>query len=158
MNKCFVIQPFDGGKFDKRYYDIFKPAIEECNLEAYRVDKDINSEIPIDDIDNNIKLSDMCLADITLDNPNVWFELGLAIAYNKDVVLVCSNERVGKFPFDVQHRKIINYSNESASDYEKLKNEIKDMLNERWIPDTLFMIRMVSTLHFIFYILLKNYR
>ena len=37
---CFMIQPFDRGKFDKRYEDVFKAAIEETGLEAYRVDND----------------------------------------------------------------------------------------------------------------------
>ena len=40
MPTCFVIQPFDGGKFDKRFNDTFCPAIKEAGLEPYRVDKD----------------------------------------------------------------------------------------------------------------------
>lgn len=40
MAICFVIQPFDSGKFDKRFLDINKPAIESAGLEAYRVDND----------------------------------------------------------------------------------------------------------------------
>jgi hypothetical protein len=27
MAICFVIQPFDAGKFDKRYQDVYAPAI-----------------------------------------------------------------------------------------------------------------------------------
>ncbi|ABZ94608.1 conserved hypothetical protein [Leptospira biflexa serovar Patoc strain 'Patoc 1 (Ames)'] len=126
MEKCFIIQPFDGGKFDKRYEDIFKPAILNAGLEPYRVDQDINSIIPIDEINDNIRDASVCLADITIDNPNVWFELGLAIAYGKDTILVCSEERSTKFPFDIQHRNIIKYKNESASDFEKLKESIEN--------------------------------
>ena len=37
MSICFVIQPFDGGTFDKRYEDIIAPAIKEAGLESYRV-------------------------------------------------------------------------------------------------------------------------
>ena len=33
MPTCFVIQPFDNGKYDKRYEDTFKPAIEAAELE-----------------------------------------------------------------------------------------------------------------------------
>ena len=40
MGRCFVIQPFDGGKFDKRYEDVFVPAIQAVGLEPYRVDRD----------------------------------------------------------------------------------------------------------------------
>jgi len=38
MDKCFVIQPFDNDKFDKRFVDIFKPAIEKSGFEAYRIE------------------------------------------------------------------------------------------------------------------------
>jgi hypothetical protein len=29
MKTCFVIQPFDAGKFDKRYEDVFVPAVKQ---------------------------------------------------------------------------------------------------------------------------------
>jgi len=128
MKKCFVIQPFDGGKFDKRYKDIFAPAIKDANLEPYRVDEDYSVQIPIQDIEKGIRDSLICLVDITLDNPNVWYELGYAFSLGKPVVLVCSDERTSKFPFDIQHRSIIRYSSASLSDYNKLKNNITSRL------------------------------
>ncbi|MYH47713.1 MAG: hypothetical protein F4008_11165 [Gammaproteobacteria bacterium] len=124
MFKCFVIQPFDSGKFDKRYRDIFKPALIDAGLNPYRVDEDPRVRIPITAIEEGIVCSDICFADITTNNPNVWYELGYAFAAGKDVILVCSKERESGFPFDIQHRKIIEYISESASDFNKLKNEI----------------------------------
>jgi len=124
MEKCFVMQPFDGGLFDKRYEDTFSKAILEAGLEPYRVDQDPKVSIPIQDIENGIRDSKICFAEITKDNPNVWFELGYAISAGKEVVMVCSSERTTKFPFDVQHRSIIKYETDSASDYESLKIKI----------------------------------
>jgi hypothetical protein len=124
MEKCFVIQPFDNDKFDKRFEDIFKPAIEKANLDAYRIDKDLSVRIPIDEIEQNISDSALCFAEITTDNPNVWYELGFAFAKNKDVVMVCSDERKDKFPFDIQHRHVIKYSTSSKSDFETLEDTI----------------------------------
>ncbi len=66
----------------------------------------------------------MCLADITTDNPNVWFELGFALAMQRDVVLVCSDERKTKYPFDVQHRTILKYSTTAPQDFEELRDKI----------------------------------
>ena len=55
METCFVIQPFDGGgKFDKRYEDIYSPAIKAANLIPYRVDRDPSVNIPIEDIEKEI--------------------------------------------------------------------------------------------------------
>ncbi len=124
MATCFVIQPFDGGAFDKRYEDVFAPAIKDAGLEPYRVDRDPNVTIPIEAIEQGIRDAAVCLTDVTKDNPNVWFELGYALALNKDVVLVCSKERTGRFPFDIQHRSIITYATESSSDFDKLKTEV----------------------------------
>jgi hypothetical protein len=124
METCFVIQPFDKDKFDQRYADIFKPAIENANLKPYRVDGDLSSRVPIEDIEKHIGDSAICFADITIDNPNVWYELGYAFACGKDVVMVCSDERQGKFPFDIQHRHIITYKTRSTSDFKSLEETI----------------------------------
>ncbi|MFO1154722.1 MAG: hypothetical protein U1E42_13835 [Rhodospirillales bacterium] len=118
MATCFVIQPIDSGKFDKRFQDIYKPAIEAAGLEAYRVDHDPGVLVPIESIEKGIRLASICLADITADNPNVWYELGYAFAAERPVVMVCSEERIGKkYPFDIQHRSIISYAADSASDF-----------------------------------------
>ena len=135
MGRCFVIQPFDRGIYDKRYDDVFAPAIDEAGLEPYRVDRDPSVSIPIDEIESGIRRSEVCLAEITTDNPNVWFELGFAIAVPKEVVLICAEERKTKFPFDVQHRNIIPYKTGSLRDYKKLQGDItkriKAILNKQ---------------------------
>jgi hypothetical protein len=118
------MQPFDGGVFDKRYEDVFARAIKDADLKPYRVDQDPKVRIPIQDIESGIRDSRICFAEITLDNPNVWFELGYAIAAGKEVVMVCSSERTTKFPFDVQHRSIIRYSTDSLCDFESLRKQI----------------------------------
>lgn len=130
MNEyCFVIQPFDDGKFDKRYKDIFKPAIVAAGLDAYRVDEDETVEIPIDTIEEKIKSATICLADITLDNPNVWYEVGFAFASGKTIILLCSDERAGNsYPFDIRQRNITAYKTESQSDFNKLKDTITSKL------------------------------
>ena len=124
MATCFVMQPFDGGTFDKRYEDVFAPAIRDAELDPYRVDQDPKVSIPIQEIETGIRESQICLAEITQDNPNVWFELGYTIACEKEVILVCSDERTTRFPFDIQHRTIIKYTTTSISDFEKLKRQI----------------------------------
>lgn len=126
MNNCFVIQPFDKDKFDQRFTDVFEPAIKAAGLDPYRVDRDPTVTIPIERIEDGIKNAKICFAEITLDNPNVWYELGFAFAIGKDVVMVTEERQ--KFPFDIQHRQVINYKTTSKSDYEKLEVAIKEKL------------------------------
>lgn len=125
MPTCFVIQPFDSGKFDKRFEQIYKPAIVAAALEPYRVDQDIHVDVPIDSIETGIRAASVCLADITTDNPNVWYELGFSFAAGTPVAMVCSTEREGKkFPFDIQHRSIIQYSTDAPDDFDILRGKI----------------------------------
>jgi len=103
---CFVIQPFDKGHYDRLYDEIFDPAIRKASLAPYRVDRDPSA------------------AEISEDNPNVWYELGYAIAREKPVCLVCATTR-SKFPFDIQHRQIIRYPTSALpTDYDLLKEKI----------------------------------
>ena len=127
--QCFVIQPFDnGGKYDRRFAETFKPAIELAGFSAYRVDYDPTVAIPIDAIETQLKASDVCLADITERNPNVWFELGFAYGAIKDVVLICEEGAYGHYPFDVQHRRVIGYRGDSPSDFDALGKKIAERL------------------------------
>jgi len=123
MARCFVIQPFDGASFDQRFDEVLSPAIRAADLEPYRVDRDPDVTIPIEHIEAQIRDAQVVLADITSDNPNVWFELGFAIASAKEVVLVCAVTRI-QFPFDVQHRSIIRYKTEAPGDFEELRERI----------------------------------
>lgn len=129
MPTCFVIQPFDGGAYDKRFKDVYEPAIKAAGYDAYRVDQDPSVSVPIDSIESGIRSAVVCLADITTDNPNVWYELGFAFAAGRPVVMICSEDRQGrKFPFDIQHRTIIIYKSESSSDFDKLQARITETI------------------------------
>lgn len=129
MPTCFVIQPFDKGRFDKRYVEIFVPAIKAAGLDPYRVDKDFGAEIPIESIEDGIKSASVCLADITTDNPNVWYELGFAFAVGRPVVMVCAAVREGKqYPFDIQHRSVLSYASDSPGDFKALETGITKRL------------------------------
>jgi hypothetical protein len=126
MGRCFVIQPFDKGGYDKRYEDVIIPAIVNAGLEEYRVDRDPGTKVLIESIEEGIRSSDACIAEITTDNPN---ELGFAIANVKPVVMICDTKaRTSQLPFDVRHRPIITYVPESPRDFQALQDAITSRL------------------------------
>lgn len=122
--KCFVIQQFDK-KNNDRYRSTIKSAIEEADFEPYRVDQDKTVQIPIESIEKNIRESDVCIADISDNNANVWFEVGFAAALGKHLILVCADKGKEKdYPFDVRHRNIISYTAGTSQGHTGLKREI----------------------------------
>ena len=66
-----------------------------------------NSGSVIEQIWQQIRKAKVLLADLTGKNPNVFYELGLAHALKKPVVLVSSNEE--DVPFDLKHIRVIFY-------------------------------------------------
>ena len=104
---CFVMMPFrepHGSYYDK----IYKPAIEKAGLKAVRADDEIfGTGKIIDQIWKGISSSSVLIAELTTRNANVFYELGLAHALEKPVVLISSNEE--DVPFDLNHIRVIYY-------------------------------------------------
>lgn len=104
---CFVMQPFAPPLGD--YYEkIYRPAIEKAGLQPLRADNEIFGTGKImDQVWSGISSAKVLVAELTGRNPNVFYELGLAHALRKPVVLVSSSE--DDVPFDLQHIRVIYY-------------------------------------------------
>ncbi len=105
---CFVMMSFSDptGSY---YKTIYEPAITKAGLRPIRADDDMFSTGKIvDQIWSGIQSSKVLVAELTGRNPNVFYELGLAHALQKPVVLVSATEK--DVPFDVQHIRIIYYN------------------------------------------------
>ena len=126
---CFVIQPFDDA-FTKRFDQVYSIAIEDAGLRPYRVDRDPAVAVPAESIESGIRNATACLADITKDNPNVWLEVGYAMALSKPLIFIASKRR-RKLPFDIQHKLVINYSTDAPKDFDLIRIEIAKRIKSR---------------------------
>ena len=105
---CFVIMPFDP-PYKEQCERIYEPAIKAAGLKPHLAGGP-GADIITEEIENGIRNACVCFADISEDNPNVWYELGFAYACSKQVVIVCDKEkRPGKLPFDISVKKVIFY-------------------------------------------------
>jgi hypothetical protein len=121
---CFVMQPF-AEPFGSYYESVFKPAIEQAGLKAVRADDDIFATGKImDQVWHGIRAADVLVAELTSKNPNVFYELGLAHALEKPVVLVSSNEE--DVPFDLRHIRVILYDKNDPFWGQKLVDKLAD--------------------------------
>lgn len=124
---CFIIMPFTD-KLNPIYDSIIKPVIKDLKLECLRADEIFTSKPIIEDIWDNVKKARFLIADLTERNPNVFYELGLAHALNKEVILLTQD--INDVPFDLRHFRIIVYQ-DSISGADKLKSTLKDFINEQ---------------------------
>lgn len=101
----FVLMPFNDAFTDIYKLGIKKTA-EEAGLRAERVDEQLYSESMLERIYRQIDAADIIVADMTGQNPNVFYEVGYAHAKGKLCILLTQN--ASDIPFDLkQHRHIV---------------------------------------------------
>ena len=111
--KCptaFVIMKFEDD-FDDLYNDVIVPKCNENGFMAVRADEIYTSSSIIQDIIREISEASLIIADVTMDNPNVFYELGYAHALQKPVILLADIEKRGRLPFDISIYRTIFYNN-----------------------------------------------
>src|SRR5215831_1249938 len=119
---CFVDMPF-GQKpdlksgvvvdFDQIYNEAIRPAIEQCGLEALRGDEERTGGIIHSAMFARLLLSEFVVADLTLANANVFYELGIRHAA-KPFTTVPILANVSTLPFDVALVRAVGYQLENG--------------------------------------------
>lgn len=107
MPKAFVIMPF-AGEFSAVYDQFVKLTLTQRGFDVFRADDLQHQRSILQDIVEAITLSDLIIADLTGGNENVFYELGLAHAMGKPVVLLAQD--VDDVPFDLRGYRLVTYS------------------------------------------------
>ena len=90
--EIFVIMPFSTTltckkeDWDDIYLNIFVPAVEGCNYSCERAKTQTGSLI--NSIIKKLRTARIVLADITDQNPNVFYELGVRHSLSKRTIIV----------------------------------------------------------------------
>jgi hypothetical protein len=103
---CFVLMPFTD-RFQPIYDDHIRPAVERAGLRCERADEIRGTNLITWDIWEKINRARFLIADLTDRNPNVFYELGLAHAISKDVILL--TQSMDFVPFDLKALRCITY-------------------------------------------------
>ena len=76
--------------FNRVYNEYIRPALELAGLEPFRADEEVRAGHILTDMFQELLVADLVVADLTIENPNVWYELGVRHALRaRGVILVC---------------------------------------------------------------------
>jgi len=150
----FVAMPFGKKKapggyeidFDSIYQNAIKPAGEAADLEVIRADEERTGGIIHVPMFERLLLSEVVIADLSIANPNVFYELGVRhSAKPRATVLIFGQEAGGnQLPFDVQLMRALPYTlcegvltDEAAADLrEKLGQKLRDAVADLETKDS----------------------
>ena len=113
---AFVIMPFgkkkggDGSIYDFNviYTQLIKPTLEMAGFEAFRADEETTSGDILTDMFQELLLADLCIVDMSIDNANVFYELGIRHAFRKRGIVHIQAGRA-YMPFDIFNVRTIPY-------------------------------------------------
>lgn len=113
MKRCFLISPIgpEGSEIREHADDvldfIIKPAMEELGYAAYRSDHSHAVGKISDQMFHSILEDDLCVALLTFQNPNVFYELAVAQSAARPVIILALKDT--SLPFDVKDMRVVYY-------------------------------------------------
>jgi tetratricopeptide (TPR) repeat protein len=144
---AFVVMPFgkkkggDGSLYDFNviYQTLIKPALELAGFESFRADEASASGDILTDMFQELLLADLVIADLSIDNANAFYELGIRHAFRKRGVVHIQAGRA-YMPFDIFNVRTLPYhiTPEGVPDPEFLEKDIQAiarMTRDTWASD-----------------------
>jgi nucleoside 2-deoxyribosyltransferase len=120
-NEAFVVMAFNPD-LDEVYEKAILPAITECGLEPYRVDREEFEGTITEAILGKIRTCRVVVADLTHERPNCYYELGYAVASERPYVITARQDHDPRRPdrrpdepkvhFDLDSHKITYWRTE----------------------------------------------
>lgn len=122
---AFVIMPYRD-PFEVLYKDILEIILIENGFVVVRADKIPASRPFADDIHKSIVSSDLIIADVSITNPNVYYELGIAQALKKELIILTHD--ADTLQSDTRHIRHLIYE---LDDKDKFKKDFQE-----WVQRT----------------------
>lgn len=103
-NLCGIVMPIAAmGDYSESHWldvqNVIKEAVTVAGYEARLVSESADATVIIKSIVQNIYNDDIVVCDVSGMNPNVMFELGMRLAFDKPVVII--KDDVTRFSFDI---------------------------------------------------------
>lgn len=126
-NLVFILMPF-AGEYKKFYEEAVKEIVTNIGLDCKRVDDYYGPRSIMGDVFNYIKEAKFILADFSECNRNVCFEVGIAHALEKNVVLL--SQKLEDVPSALRHIRCHKYERSLKGKQELtpvLENAIREL-------------------------------
>jgi hypothetical protein len=133
--RAFVIRGFGekaGVNFDWVHEELIRPALEHVGLEGGTTGLIVEAGNIRDDVIHELVMADLVIADVSIHNANVFYELGIRHAVrNRATVLI--RARIDEVPFDLRGERYLSYDQTApAAEVPRLVQVIRETLaNER---------------------------
>lgn len=145
-NRCFILMPFHEDH-DMIYGEI-KKTLSQSNFSCNRADEIFGSVPIMGTVLKEILRAHFIIADLTGQNANVFYELGIAHSFKDAHNIILISQSIDDVPFDIRHLGAIIYDKENLK---YLTSSIKKTLSENFYYyeffEALQKSKIISVIH-----------
>ncbi|KQO84288.1 hypothetical protein ASF17_01830 [Frigoribacterium sp. Leaf263] len=141
LRSCFVVAPIgaEGSETRRRSDQVLRhvidPVIAELGFaKAVRADKISDGGLITRQVIDQIYSADLVVADLTGNNPNVFYELALRHTFGKPFVQVAVGTVQEPLPFDVADQRTIFFDHKDLDAVEAAKDALRDFISAIMAP------------------------
>lgn len=128
--QVFVVMPFREEWSDTVYENLIKPAAKAAKLDCVRGDETVRIGALSDTIWKGILESGLIIAECSVPNVNVFYELGLTHALGKDALVL--KQRGSSLPADIGGKLYVEYELDKLSaSVGRLEDSLKNWARDR---------------------------
>ena len=130
---CFLVCPIGATgsetrkKADLLLEQIISPIVVPKGYEVIRADRVLRTDVITDTIINYLNNAELVIADLSVANPNVYYELGYRTALKKSVVQIA--EDGSELPFDISTKRTFFYDMNDLQSVADFKNTISEVID-----------------------------
>ncbi len=124
--QCFVLMPF-APKYTEVYAEVYRPVCASNGLDCWRVDEISRPGSITRDIVEGIVDAEVIIADLTSQNPNVFYELGISHAVGQQTIM--TTQSLADVPFDIRSYRVLVYE-QTLTGCRKLGRDLDQALKE----------------------------
>ena len=127
--QAFVVMQFSV-PYNDVYSEVIKNVCDVLDVDAVRGDEIYGPGIIIKDVIDRISRSQVVIADVSPSNPNVYFEVGYALALGKPIILLAQRRGSDSpLPFDISSFRVLFYD-DSIGGKVRLESGLRNHLRE----------------------------
>ncbi len=158
MSSVFIVRPFGNKRpvlkkekdgvinsvyfdFDRVEKELIKPALKQLGLTGGTTGKIFSAGDIREDMFSELLLADIVIADITIYNPNVFYELGIRHALRDKHTILIKSPGWDETPFDIMGYRYLSYDRVNPeAKIEELVQMISETINDERIDSPVFNV------------------
>ena len=133
--RCFVAMPYTD--LHLKVYEEIESALREDGLKCSLAKQAVHGGPIMTDVLEGLARAGLVIVDLTGNNPNVLYELGLAHARRCSYSILLITQDVKTLPFDLKHLRCVEYTPDPEG-YRVLREHLRYAVSEKILASRYF--------------------